>query len=150
MSAEIFGELINTNGFHFQGQRAVRALPDSEEAFRAMIDALPAAIYTTDANGKITHFNPACVEFAGRTPQLGSDYWCVSWKLFHPDGRPMPHDQCPMAITLRERRAVRGAEAIAERPDGTRLWFIPYPTRIKDNQGKIVGGINMLLDITDR
>jgi PAS domain S-box-containing protein len=150
MSAEIFGELININGFHFQGQRAVRALPDSEEAFRAMIDVLPAAIYTTDANGKITHFNPACIEFAGRTPQLGSDYWCVSWKLFYPDGRPMPHDQCPMAIALKERRAIRGAEGIAERPDGTRVCFMPHPTPLFDDAGELIGGINMLVDITER
>lgn len=150
MGAEILGQLKNNNGFHFQGRGAVRTLSDSEQTFRAMIDALPAAIYTTDCNGKITHFNPACIEFAGRTPQLGSDYWCITWKLFHPDGRPMPHDQCPMAIALRERRAVRGAEGIVERPDGTRLWFMPHPTPLFDDTGELIGGINMLVDITER
>lgn len=121
-----------------------------ERQFREMIDSLPVAIYTTDAAGRLTHFNPAAVEFSGRTPQLGSDQWCVSWKLYHPDGRPMPHDECPMAIALKEGRIINGAEAIAERPDGTRRWFTPYPTPIRDNQGKIVGGINMLLEITGR
>jgi len=37
-----------------------------------------------------------------------------------------------------------------ERPDGMRVWFTPYPTAIRDSAGKIVGGINMLLDITER
>jgi PAS domain S-box-containing protein len=115
-----------------------------------MIDALPAAIYTTDATGRITHFNPACVQFSGRTPELGSDHWCVTWKLFYPDGRPMPHDECPMAIALKERRIVRGTEAIAERPDGSRIWFEAYPTPLFDESGNLVGGINMLVDITDR
>ena len=118
--------------------------------FREMIDALPAAIYTTDAQGRLTHFNPACVEFSGRTPELGTDHWCVTWKLYYPDGTPMPHDECPMAIALKEGRIVRGAEAIAERPDGTRIWFTPYPTPLRDDEGKIVGGINMLVDITER
>src|SRR6202008_4690011 len=121
-----------------------------ERQFRELIDALPAAIYTTDAGGRLTHFNPAAVEFSGRTPELGSDQWCVSWKLYYPDGRPMPHDECPMAIALKEGRIIRGAEAIAERPDGGRRWFTPYPTPIRDGQGRIIGGINMLLDITDR
>src|SRR5688572_5675280 len=98
-------------------------LSSDEGRFRQMIDALPTAIYTTDARGRITHFNPACVEFSGRTPAIGSDHWCVTWKLFYPDGRPMPHDECPMAIALKEGRTVRGAEAIAQRPDGTRIWF---------------------------
>ena len=33
-------------------------LRESERRFREMIDALPAAIYTTDAEGRLTHFNP--------------------------------------------------------------------------------------------
>jgi signal transduction histidine kinase len=55
-----------------------------------------------------------------------------------------------MAIALKEGRAVRGVEAIAERPDGTRVWFEPYPTPLRDSEGSIVGGINMLVDITER
>jgi len=121
-----------------------------ERRFREMIDSLPAAIYTTDAEGRITHFNPAAAAFAGRVPELGTDEWCVTWKLFHPDGTPMPHDQCPMALTLKEGRPIQGAEAIAERPDGTRVWFTPYPTALRDDAGRIVGAINMLVDITER
>ena len=126
------------------------ALQESERRFRAMIDALPAAIYTTDADGRLTHFNPAAVELSGRAPQLGNDRWCVSWKLFHPDGTPLPHEECPMAIALKEGRIVDGVEAIAERPDGKRVWFTPYPRPLRDAEGRIVGGINMLVDITER
>jgi PAS domain S-box-containing protein len=125
-------------------------LRESERQFREMIDALPVAIYTTDAEGRLTHYNRAAVEFSGRTPELGTDHWCVSWKLYHADGTPLPHDKCPMAIALKEGRAVRGVEAIAERPDGKRIWFMPFPTPLRDAEGKIVGGINMLLDITER
>ncbi len=123
---------------------------DREKRFRDMIDALPVAIYTTDADGRLTHYNPAAVEFSGRVPILGSDEWCVSWKLYHSDGTPMPHHQCPMAVALKEGRSVRGIEAIAERPDGTRLWFMPLPTPLRSADGSIVGGINMLVDITAR
>ena len=115
-----------------------------------MIDALPVAIYTTDAQGRLTYFNPAAVEFSGRVPELGTDQWCVSWKLYNADGTPMAHDACPMAIALREGKVVWGVEAIAERPDGKRVWFTPYPKALRDADGRIVGGINMLLDITER
>jgi PAS domain S-box-containing protein len=118
--------------------------------FREMIDALPAAIYTTDAQGCLTYFNPACVEFSGRIPELGTDHWCVTWKLYHPDGTPLPHDKCPMAVALKERRSVRGAVAIAERPDGSHICFEPYPTPLFDSAGNLIGGINMLVDITER
>jgi PAS domain S-box-containing protein len=118
--------------------------------FREMIDALPVAIYTTDAEGRVTHFNQAVVELCGREPTLGNDQWCVSWKLFRPDGTPLPHDQCPMAVALKEGRAIHGAEIIAERPDGTRAWVEAFPTPFFDEADKVAGGINMLMDITAR
>ena len=127
-----------------------RGVRQSEQRFHQMLDALPAAIYTTDAEGRLTYFNRAAVEFSGRVPELGTDQWCVSWRLYRADGAPMAHDQCPMAIALKEGRAVQGVEAIAERPDGTRIWFEPHPTPLWDSNGHIVGGINMLLDITER
>ncbi|WIW44466.1 PAS domain S-box protein [Bradyrhizobium sp. 62B] len=124
-------------------------LREGEQRMRDLLEALPAAIYTTDAEGRINFFNRAAVEMAGRTPQPG-DEWCVTWKLYWPDGSPLPHDQCPMAVALRENRPIRGAEAIAERPDGRRVPFIPYPTPLRDAEGKLVGAINMLVDISER
>jgi PAS domain S-box-containing protein len=124
-------------------------LRDGERHLRNLLEAMPAAVYTTDAEGHITFFNRAAVEMAGRTPQQG-DLWCVTWRLFNPDGTPLPHDQCPMAIALKEDRPVRGAEAIAERPNGSRVPFIPYPTPLHDADGKLIGAINMLVDISER
>jgi PAS domain S-box-containing protein len=124
-------------------------LQETQRRFLSMIDALPEAIYTTDAEGYITHFNPAAVELSGRHPELGTDRWCVSWKLYRPDGSRLPHRQCPMAIALREGRAIRGQEIIVERVDGKRIWVMPYPTPLFDSEGTVVGGINMLVDITE-
>ncbi len=131
-------------------KEAEAKLRDSERHLKDLLAAIPAAIYTTDAEGKITYFNEAAVELAGRRPTIGSDEWCVTWKLYRPDGSPLPHDQCPMAVALKEGRPVRNAEAIAERPDGTRIPFIPYPTPLRDGKGRIVGAINMLVDISER
>jgi PAS domain S-box-containing protein len=131
-------------------KRAEMALRNSERQLQDLLSSIPAAIYTTDAEGKITYYNEAAVELAGRRPIIGSDEWCVTWKLYWPDGTPLPHDQCPMAIALKEGRAIRNAEAVAERPDGTRVPFIPYPTPLRDAHGKIVGAINMLVDISER
>jgi PAS domain S-box-containing protein len=136
--------------FSIQRLKSDAMLRARERRFREMIDALPAAIYTTDAEGRLTHFNQAAVEFSGNVPELGTAKWCVTWKLFNADGTPLPHDECPMAISLKEGRAIRGAEAIAMRPDGTRRWFAPYPTPLHDEHGNLVAGINMLVDITER
>jgi PAS domain S-box-containing protein len=130
-------------------KRYENALRENERLFREMLDALPAAIYTTDAKGYVTHFNRAAAVLSGRHPAVG-DHWCVSWKLYYADGRRMPHHKSPMAIALKEGRPVFGREAIAERPDGTRIWFTPYPVPLRDEKDRVIGGINMLVDITER
>jgi PAS domain S-box-containing protein len=120
-------------------KRAESALEQSERRFREIIDLLPAAICTTDAEGRLTHFNRAAVELSGRTPQLGTDRWCVTWKLFRPDGTRLPHDECPMAVALKKGLVVDGVEAIAERPDGSRVWFTPYPRPLRNAEGAVIG-----------
>jgi PAS domain S-box-containing protein len=120
-----------------------------ESELRAVLETMPAPIYVTDAQGWITFYNQACVDFAGRTPTLGEDRWCVTWKLFGEDGTALPHEHCPMAVAIREKREVRDAVALAERPDGTRVMFTPYPTPLFDEAGEIAGAVNILIDVTD-
>ena len=126
-------------------------LPDVADTARLnqFLNALPAAIYMTDADGRITYFNDAAATLWGCRPKLNTDLWCGSWRLFWPDGTPMPHDACPMAIALKERRAVRGGQAIAERPDGSRVPFMAFPTPLRDASGAFVGAVNMLIEMSD-
>jgi PAS domain-containing protein len=74
------------------------AFVQGDARFREIIEALPAAIYTTDATGRITFYNEAAAAMWGRRPTLGDDQWCGSWKLYGSDGTPLPHDECPMAV----------------------------------------------------
>src|ERR1051325_601456 len=97
------------------------AARESRHELHRVLEALSAPIYVTDADGWITFYNRACIDFAGRTPTLGEDRWCVTWKLYGADGSFLPHDQCPMAVAIREKREVRGAIASAERPAGNRV-----------------------------
>ena len=142
-------KLLETEEAGRAALESIERLRESEHRLEQILQALPAAVYTTDAHGRITYFNDAAVEFAGRRPEVG-DMWCVTWRLFYPDGRPMPHDECPMAVALKENRRVYGEEAMAERPDGTRRWFAPYPTPLRNSAGQLTGAVNMLVDITER
>jgi PAS domain S-box-containing protein len=119
------------------------------DPYRTFLEALGVAVYTTDAEGRITYFNEAAVKFWGRRPSLGEE-WCGSLRLFHVDGRPLAHGECPMAIALKENREVRGWTALAERPDGRRVAFQPYPTPLRDATGRLVGAVNVLVDVTER
>jgi PAS domain-containing protein len=127
---------------------AVTALHQGPDEVHEALDTLPVPFYVTDPNGIITYYNRACIPFAGRAPRCGRDSWCVTWRLFTESWQFLPHDQCPMAVALRERRSVRGMAAIAERPDGTHVRFLPYPTPLFDEDGNLIGALNMLVETT--
>jgi len=148
-SLEVHGASLEVDGA-ILGPAFLDAEPLTKIGSRQVLEALPVAIFVTDAAGRITFYNQAAAELAGREPELGRDRWCVTWRLFWPDGTPMPHDACPMAVALKEGRPVRGAEAILERPDGLRVHFLPYPTPLFDTAGNLIGAVNVLVDITDR
>ena len=105
--------------------KAGEAITRGDPYFRDVLEALPAAIYTTDAAGRITYYNQAAALLWGQRPELGESEWCGSWKLYWPDGRPLPHDQCPMALAIKEGRPNRGMEAVAERPDESKYRSSP-------------------------
>ncbi len=130
-------------GLHIDGK-----LLSEDGNYHQLIENLPAAIYTCDSNGNIFQFNKAAVELWGRTPIKGKDRWCGSQKIFNPDGTPLALDDCPMAVAIREGRAVNDREIIIERPDGSRRNVLPHPQPFKDTSGKVVGAVNMLMDIT--
>lgn len=125
------------------------SIRDTERHYRQLLEAIDVAVYTTDAEGRITFYNDAATTFWGRRPEIGEE-WCGSFRLHYPDGSPMRHDECPMAIALHEGREVRGGQAIAERPDGSNVHFLAHPTPLRDAEGTIVGAVNVLVDVTER
>lgn len=133
-------------------KRAEEALRTSEERLRRVLDALPVAAYTCDDQGLIAYFNERATELWGRAPQLNhpEDRFCGSFRLYLPDGSPIPHDRCWMAVALREGQTVNGKEAVIERPDGTRRSALAHANPLWDSSGRVIGAVNVLLDITER
>ncbi|HXJ59918.1 MAG TPA: response regulator [Verrucomicrobiae bacterium] len=125
-------------------------LRQSEERYRHLVHSLPAAIYTCDAAGRVTLYNQTSVELWGREPEMGKDLWCGSWKAYRPDGTPLPLEECPMAVAIKSGRISHGQEIVVERPDRTRRSVMVYPHPVRDAVGNVTGGVNMLVDITER
>jgi two-component sensor histidine kinase/PAS domain-containing protein len=130
--------------------RERKTLRERERRFCELLSALPAAVYTTDSEGRLTYFNEAAAAMWGDRPTLGIRPMSGSWRLYWADGTPIAAGDSPMAVALREDRPVRGMEAICERQDGTRVPFIPYPTPLHDEAGNMVGAVNMMIDITEQ
>src|SRR5215831_10839897 len=120
--------------------------------FYHLLEALPAGAYTCDPDGLITYFNAHALELWGRAPRLNdpTERFCGSFKLFATDGTAIPHDECWMARALRTEQEFNGHEIVIERPDGQRRTVLAHANPIRDESGKVLGAVNVLVDITDR
>jgi PAS domain S-box-containing protein len=146
------GKFIHTRCFTVdvtEQKRNLKALKESESNYRQLIESLKAAIYTTDAFGRITLYNKAAAELWGREPEIGKDLWCGSYRILKTNGSELPLDDCPMAVALREQRPVTGEEIIVVKPDGSSRNAVPYPQPLFDESGNMVGAVNMLVDTTE-
>jgi PAS domain S-box-containing protein len=117
-----------------------------------LFEQLPFAIYICDRNGVLLRYNRRAAELWGRSPKLGDpdELFCGSYRMFRPDGSPLPHHECPMADVLRTGISVRQQEVHIERPDGLRSVALVDIEAVRDSDGNIIGAINCFQDITER
>lgn len=135
-----------------RGRETNNGFRNIDSLFSRLLDTLPAAAYTCHADGLITYFNQHAVNVWGRAPKLNdaSDRFCGSFKLFSTDGSPIAHDQCWMALALKTGREHNGCEIIIEQPSGRRITALAHANPIHDESGKLLGAVNVLVDISDR
>jgi PAS domain S-box-containing protein len=124
--------------------------PQGDEGhYMELLQKLPVAAYTCDEMGYVRLFNDAAVTLWGRTPLAGTK-WSGWFKVYTPEGKVVPMDETPMALTLKTKKSVLGQELIIERPDGSLRNIIPYPQLLINNSGEVEGAVNILIDITEQ
>lgn len=129
--------------------RSQQQLLESETRQRELMKALPVACFTVDVEGRLTFFNDAAVKLLGRVPKLGEAHWRGAAAISALDGSAIPIEQLPANIALSEKRSVRGMELNIYRPDGSRRRVIPHPDPVFDAEGRCIGVINVVLDVTE-
>jgi two-component system cell cycle sensor histidine kinase/response regulator CckA len=131
---------------------AERALFQSEQRFRAVLDAMDEGVVLHHADLSIGLSNPAAQrilglsadQLAGRTP---SD---PSWRTISPDGAPLPPEQHFASIAMRTGRPASGVMGV-ERHGHERVWInvnaIPL---LPDGETAPAGVVATFADITAR
>ncbi|HEY8258532.1 MAG TPA: PAS domain S-box protein [Gemmatimonadales bacterium] len=131
----------------FEGRQArleerTRALQDSEQRFKQLVDVAQEGIWVADDRGMITYVNQRMVELLGY--QNGAML-----------GRPV-FDFIDAASRDSAQEALRGS-AKAEssdlrfrRRDGTEVWGLVSGSPIMSRDGTLVGTVGMVTDITER
>jgi PAS domain S-box-containing protein len=114
------------------------------------IENIPMPVFGCDRSGRISHFNELIVGIWGRRPVIGKDLFCGAHRRFAVNGAEIPAVDSPMAEVLRTGIPCINHESIFEQPDGTRLTCQLSISPMKDAEGRVVGAIGFLQDVSNR
>lgn len=125
-------------------------LAQAEGRLQHMLTLLPMGVYACDLEGHITFYNRKAVEMWGVTPESGGagTRFCVFPKAWLTDGTPVAADETPMAQAVRNGSVCRNAEVEVERLDGKRFFASVNVDPLLDEDGAVVGAINVFHDVT--
>lgn len=120
------------------------------DAFARIIENLRDGVYFVDTNRKITYWNKAAERITGFTSAEVLGKSCADKILTHVDkaGKCLCSDLCPLAATITD-GVEREAEVYLHHKNGQRIPVLVRVSLLKDQHGKVIGGIELFTDISN-
>jgi PAS domain S-box-containing protein len=134
-----------------ESARLYRALQESEERGRLLLEAAPEAILGTDREGRCDFVNPSALRLLGYDGP-GEVVGKNLHDLLHsrrPDGSPFPAAECSCLDAIRQGRSVHADEALFWRADGT-SFHAQFWVNALQRRGRVAGAVVTLVDVTER
>jgi PAS domain S-box-containing protein len=129
-----------------QRKQAEKALQESEEQYRSVVDNLKEVIFQTDTARRLTFLNPAWTEITGLTlyESLGKRFL----ELIHPDDRPL-HDQQFKSLIERQQPDCGYQVRYLTKEHGVAHMEV-YASLMLGDDATVIGISGTLNDITER
>jgi PAS domain S-box-containing protein len=133
----------------FEGRQSrleerTRALQESEQRFKQLVDVAQEGIWVADDRGVITYVNQRLADLLGygNGTLLGRPVY----DFIETDSRP----GAQRALTGRALKPGQSQDLRFRRRDGTKLWGLVSASPILGKDGVLVGTVGMVTDITER
>ncbi|MGE5707552.1 MAG: PAS domain S-box protein [Bacteroidota bacterium] len=127
------------------------ALKEERRYLDTLLDTIPVGIFLADAQGRITRTNQMVEKIWGKAPHPENIQGYQQFKGWWPDtGCPLKAEDWALAKALQQGATIVGEVVDIQRFDGTRGTILNNAAPLRDAQGRIVGGIVAVLDITER
>jgi signal transduction histidine kinase len=123
----------------------------SKAMLNAVLDALPVGVIIANARGNIIRDNAASRKLWGTPPETTNWEGYSDWVGYWPDsGERLKADEWAMARTLRTGEMVRNELVQSEHfQTGVRRFFFSNSAPIYDQEGRIVAGVVVEVDVTE-
>nr|MDQ3032830.1 PAS domain-containing protein [Myxococcota bacterium] len=117
----------------------------------ATLDALPTAVWIADADGRLVHMNAAVASIYGVAADARTiAEYGVYRARWESTGELVGTEEWALARTLLHGETIVAEPVEIERPDGTRRHVLNSSAPIRGADGRIEGGVAVMLDITER
>lgn len=126
-------------------KNAEDALRESEARFRTMADHAPVMVWVTEADSTCTYLSKSWYEFTGQTPETGLGHGWLD--AVHPDDR---EESGRIFTDANSRGEAFNLEYRLRRADGVYRWAIDSAQPRRAADGRFLGYIGSVIDITDR
>ena len=133
-------------------RQAERALIDSEELHRAVVDALEEGVFVLDADGLIVAANETGASLLGFSVAEMIGFPLPFERAHLADGSPVGETNSPAMRVLRTREPEQGVELRVTRTEGDERWLrVNYQPISLDQDDDAAGGIVFsFVDVTER
>ena len=125
-------------------QRAEAAMTAANEKYKALIEASPAAIFTFDPSGLIQSWNKKAEEMFG----WQADEIIGQIFLFVPEEKRS--ESKALCLRLMQGESFFNVETVRQRRDGTPIDVSTSASPLRDETGRVVGAMAILIDNTAR
>lgn len=135
-----------------QAEALALALADADRRrLEATLAAIPIGVWIADATGRLTHSNPAAALIWGGAAPLAQtiEGYSVYRGWWSETGVEVAAEEWTLAKTLRTGQSLTDFFEI-ERFDGTRGHILNSAAPILDEDGTLLGGVVVAMDVTER
>jgi len=132
-------------------KQAEKALRDSEERMRALVNSMPDEVWYANKEKMVTLVNPVVLREFGEASHGDSvEKIASSFEVSRPDGSPRPVEEAPPLRAL-SGEVVRNQEEIVRIPARDELRYRQVnASPMIDASGNIIGSVSIARDITDQ
>ncbi len=133
-------------------KRQADALQHQLDLMHLLLECIPFGyIYAEAPSGKLLRFNTQAERILGHPiVPVASVAEYGAYGAHHTDGRPYAAQEYPIALVLRSGEPVLGMEMRYLRGDGRWITLRNSALPVRDDQGAMIGVINLFEDITER
>jgi len=150
LNLEILNGNLETRKLLQQTQAQAAAIAASEERSRLILGSIDEGILGMDIDGRASFINPAGAAMLGyQAEELVGQGVHAKIHHSHPDGSPLPREDCPMYATAHDGQPRSIDDEVLWRKDGS-CFPVEYSTTPVKKGGENVGTVVAFRDITER